>query len=151
MGFSTKRMRQKFKSTRIGSVRSPLWRKGGTVHGPTPRSYDYAFPPKMRRGALRSVLSERIREGKFMLLEGLDLPSHKTKEFLAILDGLKLEGQSVLVVDDRENRNAELAMRNLHRVDYLGPFRVHAYDVLAHRYLLITESAVATLQERLSA
>ena len=136
---------------RMGSVRSPLWRTGGTVHGPKPRSYDYNLPPKMRRGALRSVLSERIREGKLMMLDNLELPSHRTKEFVSVLGNLELKGQSVLVVDDRENRNVELAVRNLERVDYLAPLRVHAYDVLAHQYILITEAAVAKLQERLSA
>jgi large subunit ribosomal protein L4 len=135
---------------RVGSIRSPLWRTGGTVHGPRPRDYGYAFPRKMRQGALRSVLSERLREGRLLLVDQLSLASHRTKEFLPVLSVLGLEGASVLVVDERGNRNLELAARNLQSVELSQPFRIQTYDVLAHEYLLITEAAASRLAERLS-
>jgi len=135
---------------RIGSIRSPLWRTGGTVHGPRPRDYGYAFPKKMRQGALRSVISERLREGHLLVVEKFDLPTHRTKEILPILSDLGIAGASVLVVDERGNRNLELAVRNLQSVELSMPFRMQTYNVLAHEYLLITEAAASQLVERLS-
>src|SRR5437764_4322557 len=75
---------------RIASLRSPLWKGGGNVHGPQPRDWSYNIPKKMRRGAIRSVLSERLREGGLVVVESFELPSHKTREFIATLEGLGL-------------------------------------------------------------
>src|SRR5678816_2343652 len=83
---------------RVGSIRSPLWRHGGTVHGPQPRSYDYTFPRKKLMGALRSALASKLSDGKLMVVEALDLKEPKTKQFQAALDALKVEG-TVLVVE----------------------------------------------------
>lgn len=135
---------------RIGSVRSPLWRKGGTVHGPTPRDYSFPFPRKMRRGALRSVVSQRLREGGLVVLDTLELASHRTKELRGLLSGLGLEGSTVLLVDEAENRNLELASRNLQGVGTSRANHLDAYDVLAHRYMVISESALSHLGERLA-
>ena len=135
---------------RIGSIRSPLWRTGGIVHGPRPRSYGYALPKKMRLGALRSVVSQRLREGNLLVVEKLPLEAPKTKEFIQILRGLSLDGKSVLVVDDAGNRNLELASRNVQGTEFTTASNLEVYSVLAHRHLLMTEAAAARLGERLS-
>lgn len=135
---------------RIGSIRSPLWRTGGTVHGPQPRSYGYSLPRKMRLGALRSAVSQRLREGGLTVVEKLELEAPKTKEFLKVLAGLDLADRSVLVLDEGPNRNLDLASRNVPRVSFLTTSQVDAYEVLAHQHLLMTEAAAARLGERLS-
>jgi large subunit ribosomal protein L4 len=135
---------------RVGSIRSPLWRKGGTVHGPKPRSYDYPLPRKMRRGAICSALSQRLREGRLVLVESLELPEPKTRRFLDLLEGLELRGSSVLVVDEADNRNLLLASRNVPRVAFATPAGIDVHGVLGHRYLLMSAAAAARLGERLS-
>src|ERR1044071_7752746 len=87
---------------RIASIRSPLWKGGGNVHGPQPRDWSYRIPKKMRRGAIRSVLSERLREGGIIIVEDFELQSHKTKDFVAMLNGLGLERRT-LIVDAIDN------------------------------------------------
>lgn len=136
---------------RIGSIRSPLWRKGGTVHGPKPRDYSYHFPRKMRNGALRSVVSQRTREGGLVLLDSLELPAPRTKELVAVLRGMGLEGRTTLLVHDGDNRNLELAARNLHNVHTLALSDLNVYDILACQYLLMSEAAAQKLGERLGA
>ena len=95
---------------RVGSIRSPLWRHGGTVHGPQPRSYDYTFPRKKLMGALRSALAAKFADGAIIVVKALDVKEPKTKQFQAALDALKVEG-TVLVVEaaQQENRNLELS------------------------------------------
>ena len=83
---------------RIGSIRSPLWRHGGTVHGPVPRSYDYAFPRKKLLGALRSALASKFADGKLTIVNAFELKDGKTKAFRAVLDALHVES-TVLIVD----------------------------------------------------
>src|SRR6266478_8125655 len=99
---------------RIASLRSPLWKGGGNVHGPQPRDWSYNMPKKMRKGALRSAISERIREGNVVVLEGFDLGGPKTKNFIASLGTLGLGGKT-LIVDSLENENLLLAARNVKR------------------------------------
>lgn len=101
---------------RVGSIRTPLWRHGGTVHGPKPRDYSYALPKKVRRAALAVVLSERLREGNLLVFDQFALPSHKTKELAQVLATLGLAERKTLLVDSLENRNLWLASRNLPRV-----------------------------------
>jgi large subunit ribosomal protein L4 len=135
---------------RMGSRRSPLWNKGGTVHGPQPRDYGYAFPRQMRRGALRSVVSQRLREGRLVVVDALTLPSHRTRDLVGVIRSLGVSGAPLLIVDERGNRNLELAARNLPGVTLLHPFAVEAYDVLASAALLITEAALTSLGGRLA-
>src|SRR5271163_4073025 len=99
---------------RVGSIRSPLWRHGGTVHGPVPRSYDYAFPRKKLLGALRSALAAKFADGNLIVVNAFDMKEAKTKEFRAALDALKV-GKTVLVVEAPgvANRNLELGARNI--------------------------------------
>src|ERR1700680_5068892 len=133
---------------RVGSIRSPLWRHGGTVHGPKPRDYSYALPKKMLLGALRSALSAKLAEEKLTVVDGLDLETHKTKglrETLGKLNGSK----SALLVSHGENRNLELASRNLEGVKVAAPHVLHVYDVLKHDLLVLSKDAVARLSHTL--
>src|SRR5919199_6596306 len=99
---------------RIASIRSPLWKGGGNTHGPQARDWSQGLPKKMRRGALRSALSERLREGNLVVVDSLTLGQPKTKEFVGALSALGLEGKT-LVVDMPGNHNLMLAARNLKR------------------------------------
>src|ERR1700756_234153 len=99
---------------RIGSVRSPLWRHGATVHGPQPRSYDYTFPRKKLMGALRSALAAKLADGKLIIVNAFDMKDPKTKEFRKALDKLHVESTALLVeAAASANRNLELSSRNL--------------------------------------
>src|SRR5664280_939286 len=105
---------------RVGSIRSPLWRHGGTVHGPQPRSYDYAFPRKKLLGALRSALAAKLADGKLIVIDSLELKEAKTKTFREALAGLKFN-KTVLVVEAGANLNPnlELSTRNIEGVEML--------------------------------
>src|ERR1700677_482326 len=92
---------------RVGSIRSPLWRHGGTVHGPTPRKYSYALPKKMIIGALRSALSSKLAEQKITIVDAWELDTHKTKPFRQTLTRLEKETPSILLVDNSSNVNLE--------------------------------------------
>src|ERR1051325_4736818 len=94
---------------RISSIRSPLWKGGGNVHGPQPRDWSYKIPKKMRRGAIRSVLSERLREGGIIIVENFELQSHKTKDFVAALGGLGLERRTLIIDSLGNNHNLALS------------------------------------------
>lgn len=133
---------------RIGSIRSPLWRKGGTTFGPQPRDYTPAFPKKKRRGAMKVVLTSKLKNRKLVVVDELPLESHRTKEFLGVLKGLKLDSK-VLVVDKRENRNLYLSCRNLPEAKMVPAGGVNIFDLLNHEYLLISKSALLELQEQL--
>src|SRR5256714_10068602 len=98
---------------RVGSIRSPLWRHGGTVHGPQPRSYDYQFPRKKLQGALRSALASKLADGKLTVVESFEVKETKTKAFRAALDKLNVEKTALLVDGAKDNRNLELSSRNL--------------------------------------
>ena len=133
---------------RVGSIRSPLWRHGGTVHGPKPRDYSYALPKKMLLGALRSALSAKLSEQRLTVVDALDLETHKTKglrETLGKLNGNK----SALFVSHGENRNLELASRNLEGVKVAAPHVLHVYDVLKHDLVILSKDSVVRLSHTL--
>jgi len=133
---------------RVGSIRSSLWRHGSIAHGPQPRDYTAKPPEKMLRGALRSALASKFQENKLTVVDQLALPEVKAKSFAGALKKLGI-AKSVLVVDDVANRNLELSSRNLKGCDLMRHHRVHAYDVLSHDGLLISEGALTRLQESL--
>src|SRR5262249_24732721 len=135
---------------RVGSIRSPLSRHGGTVHGPKPRDYSYALPKKMLLGALRSALSAKLAAQKLTVVDEWSLETHKTKALRAALDNLNTT-KSALLVAHGENRNLELASRNLDRVKLVAPNVLQAYDLLNHEQLLLSKDAVARLSRSLSA
>jgi large subunit ribosomal protein L4 len=135
---------------RAGSRQSPLWRTGGTVHGPKPRSYVQKVNKKARRVALRGVLSQRVAEGRLVVLESMQLPDPKTKEFMKHLDALGMSGEKVLLVDGLENLNLHLASRNRPELTMLDATALNVYEVLNHRWIVATEPAVRSLAEVLS-
>lgn len=140
---------------RMGSIRSPLWRHGGTVHGPQPRDYSYRLPRKMLLGALRSALSAKLRDGELAVISGFTLPDHKSKSVRGALAGLdpELNGKKrakVLLIESGENRNLELGSRNLDGVTLIGSRDVHPYHLLDHSRVFISEAAAKKLSEGLA-
>ena len=134
---------------RIGSIRSPLWRHGGTVHGPRPRSYAYALPKKMLLGALRSALSAKLAEEKLTIVDAWSLDTHKTKTLRVALDKLNA-AKTALLVAYGENRNLELASRNMPGVKLSATNVLQPYDVLRHDRLLVSKDAIARLSNTLN-
>jgi large subunit ribosomal protein L4 len=133
---------------RVGSIRSPLWRHGGTVHGPEPRDYSYALPKKMLLGALRSALSAKLAEQKLTVVDGWALDSHKTHNLVTALEKLN-RTKSALLVSHGENRNLELASRNIEGVKLAAPNVLQPYDVLKHDLVLLSKDAAARLNHSL--
>jgi large subunit ribosomal protein L4 len=136
---------------RIGSIRSPLWRHGGTVHGPVPRKYDYALPKKMVVGALRSALSAKLAQQKLTVVEGWKLDSHKTKPFRETLSKLDKETRTILLVETGENVNLERASRNLEGVTLVPATALVTYDLMRHDRLMLSREAALRLSRALSA
>jgi large subunit ribosomal protein L4 len=135
---------------RIGSIRSPLWRHGGTVHGPRPRSYDYVVPRQMLAGALRSALSSKLKEEKMTVIEAWSLDSHKTKAFREQLTNLDEESRTILLVDTGENENLGKASRNLEGVKLVQTIALEPYDLLRHDRLMISRPAAEKLSRSLA-
>ena len=133
---------------RAGSIRSSLWRHGSIAHGPKPRDYAYAIPEKMLRGALRSALAAKYLEHKLTVVDQLSVGEAKTKLFAGALKKLGVE-KTVLVVHDAADRNLEVSSRNVEGCDLVRHHRLHAYQVLSHDQLLISEGALTRLQESL--
>ncbi|MCK6570919.1 50S ribosomal protein L4 [Myxococcota bacterium] len=132
---------------RQGSRRAPNHVGGGTVHGPKPRSYAYALPKKMRRGAIRSALSLRAQEGRLVVVQDLNLGEVKTKKAAEIFE--KLVGQYALVVEG-ENRELTLSVRNLPRVKYLALEGLNVFDILKYPNLVVTEAMVRRIEGALA-
>ncbi len=132
---------------RVGSIRSPLWRHGGTVHGPQPRSYDYRFPRKKLLGALRSALAAKLADGKLIVVNAFDIKEAKTQVFRAALDSLKVDKGALLVeVPKHGNRNLELSSRNLDGVELLASNEVHPYHLLRYECTIFSQPAIEKLQ-----
>jgi large subunit ribosomal protein L4 len=134
---------------RIASIRSPLWKGGGNVHGPQARDWSQPLPKKMRRGALRSALSERLREGNLIVIDEFSLEGPKTKEFVGALSTLGIEGGKTLVVDSLDNDRLMLAARNVRSAKVVGAGGVNIYDVLYHEKLVVSRSAAEQLARQL--
>lgn len=134
---------------RAGSVRSPLWRKGGIVHGPSPRSYAKKLTPREKRNALRSALSRKLQEDGILVLESLELGSHKTAELAKALAGLGVDGKALLV-DQWDNESLGLAARNNPRLKTVDALAVNVYDVVDRTHIVLTERSLSRLTEVLS-
>lgn len=132
---------------RAGSIRSPLWKKGGVTFGPKPRDYSYSIPKKAKRNALKSALSMKLAEDQLLVLKALELKEPKTKEGVKILEALKLD--SVLIVDHHQNKNLFLSLRNIPKVKAVDYNLVNVYDVLNHKWLVFTQKAFESLMEKL--
>ncbi|MBV9241613.1 MAG: 50S ribosomal protein L4 [Acidobacteria bacterium] len=138
---------------RIASLRSPLWKGGGNVHGPQPRDWSYQMPKKMRRGALRSALSERLREGNLIVIDELGFKAPKTKEFVGAISGLKLsDGKKpvkLLIVDSLDNENLVLSSRNVDKTKVVNSFGLNIYDIVYHEKLVLSKAAIEELNDLL--
>ena len=135
---------------RIGSIRSPLWRHGATVHGPQPRSYEYRFPRKKLLGALRSALAAKLADGKLVVVNAFEVKEAKTKPFRQALDRLAVDKTALLVeVAGAGNRNLELASRNLEGVELVLSHQVHPYHLLRYDRAIFSEPAIVKLESAL--
>src|ERR1700704_621216 len=134
---------------RMGSIRSPIWRHGGTVHGPQPRDYSYNLPRKMQLGALRSALSAKLRDGELKVVSEFAFQDHKSKGVRLALNKLEMK-KSVLVVDTGENKNLKLGTRNLDGVTLMATREVSVYELLKHHNVLLSQAAAAKLSEALA-
>lgn len=133
---------------RAGSRRSPLWRGGGTIFGPKPRDYSYTVPKKVRRAALRSALSAKVREAGFTVMDQITLPQPKTREMVALLKRLDLAEKKVLIVLDDMTSEVVRAARNLPQVKVLPVIGINVYDLLYHDAVLCTKAVLEKIEER---
>jgi large subunit ribosomal protein L4 len=134
---------------RVGSIRSPLWRHGGTTHGPQPHSYAYKLPRKMQLGALKSALSAKLRDGELRVVNEFALSEAKTKAMRQALNSLDAT-RTVLLVDNGDNQNLHLSSRNLEGVKLVASRDVNVYDLLGHQHVLLSEAAARKLSEALA-
>lgn len=134
---------------RQGSIRSPQWRGGGIVFGPTPRSYAYKMPKKAYRLALKSVLSQKVLDSSLVVVDALSFDAPKTKEFKAVLNNLNVNEKTLVVLDD-DNANATLAARNLENVTVMTAKGVNVLDVINNDKLVVVQSALAQVEEVLA-
>jgi large subunit ribosomal protein L4 len=130
---------------RIGSIRSPLWRSGGTTFGPQPRDYSYKMPRKARRNALKSVLSDKMRNERIVVVEDIALETQKTKDAVSILK--KFEFDKVLIVDKKENSRLILSTRNIPYVKTIDFSEINVYDSVNYNYIMFSVDAVKELVE----
>jgi len=133
---------------RVGEIRNPLWRKGGTVFGPQPRSYEYQLPKKVEKGALRAALTQKLRDGEVTLVEALSVGEIKTKAAAELLRRLGVEGKALLV-DVKPEDKLSLSVRNIDGVRIVASNRVSARDVVNARRVVMTQAAIEKLQEAL--
>jgi large subunit ribosomal protein L4 len=134
---------------RTGDIRNPKWRKGGIVHGPVPRDYSKALTVREKKNALKSALSQRASEQRILVLENLDLGSHRTRELVKRMTGLGIDGK-VLLVDSIDNNDLKLASRNEPKFKAVDALAVQVYDVVARPFLVVSEGALSRLVEVLA-
>ena len=134
---------------RVGETRNPLWRKGGTVFGPQPRSYEYQLPKKVEKGALRAALSAKLQGGEVVVVDALSAGEIKTKAAIALLKTLGIDGKA-LIVDVHPDEKFSLSVRNIAGVRMLASNRITARDVMDTRKVVLTQAALEKLQDVLS-
>ena len=134
---------------RQGSIRAPQFRGGGIVFGPTPRSYNYALPRKVRQLAIKSALSQKVANDKFVVVDGLNFDAPKTKEFAGVMNNLKVSERVLVVVTD-EDKNAQLSARNLPNVKVVPAEGINVLDAVNYKKLILTQSALQKIEEVLA-
>jgi large subunit ribosomal protein L4 len=134
---------------RQGGSRPPIHRHGGTVFGPQPRDYSYKMNTKEKKAALKSALSQRVKEGKFVVVNDMGVAEAKTKAFAQKVAAIGVEGKALLI-DTLENTNAVLASRNNPRLRFVDALHVNVYDVVNSRYIVLSQAALDRLTEALS-
>jgi large subunit ribosomal protein L4 len=132
---------------RQGSIRSPLMKGGGTVFGPQPRDYYYKMPKKQKRLALKTALSSKMKDGQFSIIDSIDFEKPKTKDMLALLEGLGINGKSVLVVIPEKNDNVYLSARNIPGVNVVRAVDLNTYELMVHKHVLMTRDALNKVLE----
>lgn len=133
---------------RVGSIRSPLWKGGGTVFGPVPRDYSYSVPKKVRKNALKSVLSQKAQENKLVLIDSLTFDEIKSKKFVALMKSLKIN--NALIIDE-ENKNLSLSARNVANFKVLRPEGLNVYDLMVYDFVVLTKPSLESIEKRLLA
>ena len=134
---------------RQGSTRSPQWVGGGVVFGPTPRSYSYKLPRKVRRLALHSVLSQKVQENNLVVVDALSFDAPATKEFKSVLAGLNVSEKTLLILEGA-NSNTYLSARNIPNVKVIDDYNVNVLDVVTYDKVIITKAALSTVEEALA-
>ncbi|OQX66972.1 MAG: 50S ribosomal protein L4 [Sorangiineae bacterium NIC37A_2] len=134
-------------NARHGSIRAPIFVGGGRAHPPKPQDWSYRPPRRVRIGALRGALSLLVKEGRFTVVDSIDLGEAKTKKLVSVLSDLKA-GKKNLVVDAGENQSLKLSIRNLKESNFLPPEGVNVYDLLRHDHLVVSKAAVKALEAR---
>lgn len=132
---------------RSGSIRSPLWRGGGTVFGPQPRDYSYSLPRKVKRLALMAAFREKLSNGEVVIIDDFSVEKPRTKDMISIMKNLGLDGKSVLVVLPERKDSIILSARNIPRVSVTRAMDLNTYDVMKYNVLLMTREAAARLEE----
>ena len=138
---------------RVGSIRSPLWRHGGVIFGPHPRDFSYDLPAKIKNSALKYVLSQKVKENNFILIDKLEIGKPKTKEAVKILDNLKIDSGSknVLLLVDKMEANLKKAFANIDFLHLDLAKNTHTYEVLAAHKVIITQEGMKELIARIKA
>jgi large subunit ribosomal protein L4 len=134
---------------RVGDIRNPKWRHGGTVHGPVPHSHEKHLSVREKKNALKSALSQKATESRIVVLENLDLENHRTRELVQRLGGLGIDGKTLLV-DSLDNHNLSLASRNVPGLKTVDALAVNVYDVVDRPFLVLSEGALNRLVEVLA-
>ena len=134
---------------RIGGIRSPLWRGGGTVHGPQPRSHADKLTPREKRNALKSALSRKLKDAEILVVDRLEMDTHKTKDLAGKLESLGVSGRALLV-DTHGNENLTIAARNNPKVKTVDALAVNVYDVVDRSHIVVSEDALKSIVEVLS-
>lgn len=134
---------------RVGGIRSPLWRGGGTVHGPQPRSHADKLTPREKRNALKSALSRKLKDAEILVVDRLEMDTHKTKDLAGKLESLGVSGRALLV-DTHGNENVTIAARNNPKVKTVDALAVNVYDVVDRSHIVVSEDALKSIVEVLS-
>src|SRR4030042_606538 len=133
---------------RVGSIRSPLWKGGGTIFGPMPRDYAYLVPKKVRKNALKAALSQKLQENKLVLVDAITLDEVKSKKFVALMKTFKIT--NALIIDE-ENKNLSLSARNVTNFKVLKPEGLNVFDLMVHDHVVLTKPSLESIEKRLLA
>jgi large subunit ribosomal protein L4 len=134
---------------RVGEIRNPLWRKGGTLFGPQPRDYEYHLPKKMFRAALRSALAFKLKENELSVIDAFSLDDHKTRPLAKALSGMG-HTRKVLIIEHQENENLQRASRNMAEVELIPNLQVTPYHLLNAHHVVFSKASIQALQEVLA-
>ena len=131
---------------RQGSIRAPQWKGGGIVFAPSPRSYSFKMNKKEKAGAMKSALTSRVNEDKFLVMDSLKFDEIKTKKMVNVLDALKVK-KALVILDGEDNANVSLSTRNIKNVKAVTANAINVYDILKYETVIITKNAVSKIEE----